>query len=93
MTADLLLGLGISCLYQTILTGEDYPVGLNLTLLISIVSLIGILIVCGIYIPLNGYGAGRPFGIFLLVAFAASTVINVTLTSLNCSLEGCSGSG
>ena len=56
-------------------------------------TLLGILIVSGLYIPLHGYGAGRPFGIFLLLVFVASTVLNVTLTSLNCTLDGCNGGG
>jgi len=85
---DLLLGIGISCLVQTA-GGEDYPVNLTMSLAVSIITLMLILVLSGVYIPLNGYGAARPYGIFLLVAFVISTVLSVVLTAMNCSLDGC----
>jgi len=84
----LLLGIGISCLVQTI-GGDDYEVHLTMSLAVSIITLMLILIISGVYIPLNGYGAARPYGIFLLTAFVISTVLSVVLTAMNCSIDGC----
>lgn len=68
---NLLLGIGVSCLYSIVIdhNGEPYILDVSRTVYVS-----GVGVVCGLcfsfgWISINGYRAGRVFGSILVAGY------------------------
>ncbi|KAF9433651.1 hypothetical protein BGZ76_009171 [Entomortierella beljakovae] len=76
---NMLLGVGISGTYMTLKTGENIPLKVSPTLLVSLLGVLMTLSAAIIIVPRNGYMMTRTWGWFLIAVYSISTIINVII--------------
>ncbi|XP_004343855.2 solute carrier family 24 [Capsaspora owczarzaki ATCC 30864] len=76
---DMLLGIGLASIVACTTIEDPYPFEMSSHMLASGLFFLGSLISSLIYVPLNGFGVGRKYGIYLLVLYTAFFVTSITL--------------
>ncbi|KAG9065175.1 hypothetical protein KI688_002497 [Linnemannia hyalina] len=76
---NMLLGLGISGTYVTLSTDAHVPLELSPTLLVSLGTILLTVVGAMVVVPRSGYMLNRWWGIFLVVVYLVSMVVNVLL--------------
>lgn len=77
---NILLGIGVSGLYMTIIKGDPvYHIEVSSTLVISAATLLLTLVVLLVWVPLNNWMMSRRIGITLISIWTVGTAINVAV--------------
>lgn len=75
----MVLGIGISSVYQTFKSGHSYELDIAPSILVSCGGLITVLLSTLIAVNLNGYRIDQGLGWWMIIVYSTCCVINVLL--------------
>jgi sodium/potassium/calcium exchanger 6 len=75
----MVLGVGISSTYQTLLTGQPYKLDIAPTILLSSAGLITVLLSTLIVVNLNGYCINKELGWWMISVYVVCCFMDVLL--------------